>query len=512
MKSLRRYLLFCFIAIFLAANSAMRPLAPNASMGATIIVNITDDEYGGLNTGCSLREAITATNTNAAFGGCPYILGPGGDVIQLAAATYNLSIAGANEDKNETGDLDVSGDLYITGFGAGTIIQAHGIDRVLDIQTGTIVTLESLTITGGQAPDGESGAADGGGIRNFSNLTLIEVHINNNHAGDGASIGVSGVTGGYGGGIYSNSSVLDITASHIANNSAGAGEAGKQYSYGGHGGGLFNNYGTLSITDSTISNNSAGSTGSASVSGGGGRGGGCSCGGTISISGSTFSGNSAGSSDFFNGGYGGGIYAGGSMTLINSTISGNTSGSSSAPGRSAGHGGGLQVSSPAIIRYSTIYGNSTGTGTYGSNGGGIFSEGDHYLTLGATILAGNSAPGGSAPDCHTYGTAYSEDYNLVGDPDGCTFDAPTDHSYLGLPGYSLPALASNGGLTQTHALPAGNQALDQIVHGTLGCGSTYSMDQRGETRPDFGLCDMGAYELQTGHVLQVVGYLPWITR
>jgi CSLREA domain-containing protein len=512
MKTLRLFPSIIIIFVLLATTTAMRPMAPQASNGATILVTITNDEYGGTSTGCSLREAITATNMNAAFGGCPYILGPGGDVIQLESKTYDLSITGANENNNGTGDLDIAGDLYISGVGAGTIIQANSIDRVLDIQAGAVITLEGLIITGGQAPDGESGAADGGGIRNYADLTLIEVNINNNQAGNGASIGVEGAIGGSGGGIYSNSASLAITTSRIVANSAGAGEDGKQYSNGGHGGGLFNNYGTLTITDSTISNNSAGSTGSASSSGRGGRGGGCFCGGTISINGSTINGNTAGSSSFFDGGAGGGIYAGGSLTLINSTVSGNTSGSSSAPGRYPGNGGGLLLSSPAIIRYATINGNSTGTGSSGSRGGGIFSEGDHYITMGATILAGNSAPSGSAPDCYSPGTVVSEDYNLVGDPTSCTFNAPTGHSYLGVPGYSLPALADNGGLTQTHALLAGNQAIDQVPPEILGCGTTYMNDQRTEDRPDFSHCDMGAYELQTNYILQPVGFLPLVIK
>jgi hypothetical protein len=85
-----------------------------------------------------LREAITAANTNAAFGGCP-AGSMGADTISLAAGTYTLSIAnvgGVNEDNNATGDLDVRESLTIQGAGsASTIIQAgttnsNGIDKV----------------------------------------------------------------------------------------------------------------------------------------------------------------------------------------------------------------------------------------------------------------------------------------------------------------------------------------------------------------------------------------------
>src|SRR5687767_3195887 len=55
---------------------------------------------------CSLREAVTAANTNAATGGCPAgTVAP--DVILLGDGHYLLSRAGAGEDGNATGDLDL---------------------------------------------------------------------------------------------------------------------------------------------------------------------------------------------------------------------------------------------------------------------------------------------------------------------------------------------------------------------------------------------------------------------
>jgi chitodextrinase len=57
----------------------------------------------------------------------------------------------------------------------------------------------------------------------------------------------------------------------------------------------------------------------------------------------------------------------------------------------------------------------------------------------------------------------------------------------------LDALASNGGPTQTMALPAGSPAIDAIPSATPGC--TGSTDQRGIARPQGTGCDIGAYEL-----------------
>jgi CSLREA domain-containing protein len=511
MKTLRLALSIFLIMMMQAIITAMRPLVPQ-SPGASISVTITADEYGGLSTGCSLREAITAANTNTTFGGCTAGSPIGGDTILLPAGTYSLTRAGPNEDGNTTGDLDITSDLTITGQVTGATIQAGGIDRALDILSGASATLNNLTITGGHSPNGKDGEADGGGIRNGGILTLNYVIVTGNQAGDGTGGGADGADGGDGGGIYSNGSALTIINSTISDNLAGTGEDSTTYGHGGNGGGLSTDGGTTTITNSTIRDNTAGPGGISNTYGFGGKGGGCFFTGTSTITGSTISGNTAGSSPSYNGGDGGGIYANSSVTLINSTVSGNVSGSSTAVNRYPGNGGGLTLSAPTLIRYSTIYDNHTGTGTYGARGGGISSQSDHYITLGATILAGNSAPGSIFPDCYTTGTVISEDYNLIGDPTGCTIDDPVSHSFLGVPGYTLPALAKNGGPTQTHALLAGNQALDQIVYGALGCGTTYTIDQRGETRPDFSLCDMGAFELQTNYLLDVMGFMPLIAK
>src|SRR6476659_7405656 len=77
---------------------------------ATIDVTTFTDNL--INNGdCSLREAIQAANTDSAVDACP--AGSGADTIQLLAGTYTLSIVGANEDMNQTGDLDILGNLTI---------------------------------------------------------------------------------------------------------------------------------------------------------------------------------------------------------------------------------------------------------------------------------------------------------------------------------------------------------------------------------------------------------------
>ena len=168
--------------IFLVVLLTGMVFAPmQASLAAPLLsfitVNTTADESGA-GSNCSLREAITAANTDTPFGGCP--AGSGADTITLPAGTYTLTVpnAGAmNEDNNATGDLDVNTSLTIQGAGAGnTIIQAgtdpsNGIDKVLALNpicTSPInVTIDGVTISYGRNTQ-PSGALDfsftGGGL------------------------------------------------------------------------------------------------------------------------------------------------------------------------------------------------------------------------------------------------------------------------------------------------------------------------------------------------------------
>ena len=104
---------------------------------ATITVNTTADEFG-TGAGCSLREAIQAANTDAAFGGCT--AGSGADVITVPANTYTLTIGGVGDNTNAIGDLDILEGVTINGAGAGTtVIDASPFDRVFHILAGTPV-------------------------------------------------------------------------------------------------------------------------------------------------------------------------------------------------------------------------------------------------------------------------------------------------------------------------------------------------------------------------------------
>lgn len=164
---------------------------------------------------------------------------------------------------------------------ASTIIDGNGAlagDRVLDIPGSATVTIQGVTLRGGQA-------LSGGGIRNRGRLTVSQSTL---------TLNVAGLRISTGGGI-SNFGILTISNSSITRNRA--------LGVGAYGGGLFNSpTGNLTIYHSTIFGNSA--TGSLNP----GEAGGLVILGTASITRSTISGNRAGA--------GGGIKNSGTLERI----------------------------------------------------------------------------------------------------------------------------------------------------------------------------------------------------
>ena len=147
------------------AAGLLAPAAPAHAAG-TITVNTTADEYGAVaNATCSLREAVRTANNGANFGGCA-LSGTQPFTINLPAGTYQLTIAGANEDFTATGDLDirVSGTALVGAGAASTIIQQTTADRVIDFNPTVAASfsgsLSNLRITGGIV----GGTFGGGGI------------------------------------------------------------------------------------------------------------------------------------------------------------------------------------------------------------------------------------------------------------------------------------------------------------------------------------------------------------
>ncbi len=257
------------------------------------VVNTSQDEDNVFpGAGFSLREIIAAT-------------APGGTI------TFDASLSGQTIALGGT-QLLIDKDLTIdaSALPNGITIDGNSASRVFEVAAGNTVVMESLTITGGKAPNGAAGAPgtsgrrnfpfpdlpggaggpglpgqDGGGVLNNGDLTLNRVTLSANAAGDGGSGGSggsgstrgepgSGGTGGRGGALH-NSLTGTLTLSNCTlslNNSGSGGNGGFGFSFifgnyqglggaGGSGGGL-NNLGALDLSQVTIARNIARAGGS----------------------------------------------------------------------------------------------------------------------------------------------------------------------------------------------------------------------------------------------------------
>ena len=374
----------------------------------------------------------------------------------------------------------------------------------------------------------------GGGLFNEGDAIIQ----NNSLVGDPAPGGFDfvGNSALFGGGIF-NSFFADlvVTSSSVDGNSAG------------QGGGIWNVSTADVVDDSTVSFNTAGAfqqvnkqpsgraTGDVALLGGGiynesGIRGTRSSGNGAEqffIKESTLEGNVAQS--------GGGIANGGSMHISKSTLHHNTahqeetngceicrrpSTRAQGPGPSA-VGGGLLNTGSARIDNSTFSANQAEI-----NGGGIYVDLGSLDLLHVTLAdnfvdqpqpvsgTGGSPPGGGLVDfgdtsdyqatlfanntpanCEGSASALnSEGQNLEADTEldaTCFLDHPDDFGVV--PDALLGPLADNGGPTLTHLPGSNSPAVDRI-----GGECALSDDQRSQTRPQGGGCEVGAVEMGGG--------------
>lgn len=434
-------LLISLLALLLFTGSWVTAMPTRAST-TFAVNNVSDAPDANLGDGicrtsantCTLRAAIQQANNLA-----------GSDVISLPAGNYILTLPKTTKQTAASGDLDITGDLVITGAGVdSTNIDGNGIDRLFNVLNSAEVTISKVMIQHGNP----GAAANGGGIYNSGSLTLTNVVVSGN-----------GASSGYGGGIY-NDGDLRLTDVTVMNNNTTLG------------GGIFNALnGTATLTDVTVSDNMASR----------GYGGGLYINSTARLTNVTVSSNTAT--------LGGGIFnaINSRLTLTNSTISGN---------RASDTGGGIFVtdSSTMDLYNVTITNNTADSDKNGTGvGGGISALGT--TTFRNSLLAGNRDGSGQAPDC--WGRLVSQGYNVIQNSVGCTIDGVTAGNKTGQ-NPKLGSLQNNGGSTSTHALLPGSPALN--AGNPAGCtdelGGPIRRDQRGVARPHGTACDIGAYEAQ----------------
>jgi len=234
-----KHQLFLIVSLWVLSNPSFSMTFSVNSTDDALDMDITDAICMSLNTKCTLRAAIQQANAL-----------PGSDRIEILAGTYLLTLSGADEDSGLSGDLDITDSVTIVGADKQlTIINAGGIDRIIDIHNTISVTLSNITLTGGVASgDSNSNAADGGAIRIFDGPFIppidSQILLNNLLIKDNTALL------GKGGGISFNGSNATVTIDKVE-------LRGNQALVGGG----MNVEGRINIFDSFIIDNSATETG-----------------------------------------------------------------------------------------------------------------------------------------------------------------------------------------------------------------------------------------------------------
>lgn len=457
---LRRPLLLILAAMLPAA---MLTASANA---AEILVDTISDGFA-IDGRCTLREAIEAANTDSAINECD--AGSGADIIMLGAtSTHRVSVAGANEDLNQTGDFDIREDLTIRPADPAIVVsiaQEHA-DRVFEIFDGADFTLERIEIGGGDV------IGFGGGIFGQEETSRIRLISSVIFANDATL---------FGGGVFA-AGPLEIRDSTVLENVSA------------FGGGIYmSDSSPLTLVRSTVFDNFASSDGagvSAEV---------------MYIEDSTFAQNQA----FRHGGAlawrPGGSVADTSW-IVNSTITEN---------KCREHGGGIYHAGFGTLELHNVtvaYNEVDTDGNDNGDGGGIFIANGTVRPRNSIIAANVDLSAGGAPtlapDCS--GVMDSGGHNLISVVDftECTVTGLTATDIDGTSNNPVDAeldcLAQHEGPTMT-VMPADTSpAVD--AGDPAGClspgGVNLRADQRGHQRPWDGpdgdviaRCDIGAVEV-----------------
>ena len=375
---------------------------------------------------CTLRAALDEANK------CPDdpMACELGAIIHVPSGTYNLTLTGAGEDANVTGDLDINSwegiQIIIEGDSVNPpVINANGLDRVFHVlhnEANSLVEMRNLVIQGGHLELNTAAGqtyANGGGVLNSGNLWLTNVTIQDNQLTCADPAPFTNCYQATGGGLF-NTGALLMSNSTIRNNTA----------Y--RGGGIFhNNTETQAqVFHSTISGNQAMQSS-----------GGLENYGRISFTNATISGNTAASY--------GGIYNDESdyLTLMNVTLAGNIATTSAAA--NLGNYGNLTIMN-SIIAYPGGF-----AGAVNCHNGGSWTMGGGNLYSDSSCLAGPGVISSTDP--------------------------------------RLSPLAWLGGPTMTRGLLPGSPAHNVYEGFCLDItGGTVTLDQRGQNRDH--QCDLGSFE------------------
>jgi hypothetical protein len=453
------------------------------------------DHPGGIVNGGGIdnKGALSVTTTSIS-GNTATAVGHGasGGGIIHGGGVYNESGTLAITDGSLNGNT-ANGDGGANG--GGGIVDGGGL-----LHAGGALTLTRTSVSGNTASGlghgtGGGGIVDGAGVESDAgDLSLVRATIDGNVArvDGGASGGGGGVVSG--GGVFQAGSKLTIGRTSVSHNTTSATGGGN-----GGGGVIFGAGLDDSGASPTTITNSHFSVNAANVDGG--------AGGVLDGVGLYLAGNQATlTSNTVDGNQGtargtgtgpggsvqgGGIYEAVSTTMTNATLSGNSldaSGGSSGSGGTA-IGGGAFANATLTSVNSTIAGSSVRAAgaTAGSARGGNLAQSGVTTHFKNTIVSGGHGDAGFENCRETFGS----DGHNIDSLDQCGFHGTGDQINKNP---LLGPLQDNGGPVPTRALLAHSPAINKGDN--VGCPST---DARGFHRPAFGICDIGAFEVNPDH-------------
>ena len=464
----------------------------NVPAGSTI-ADLKTLQAGGQ--AITLREAVRAAGVDADE-----------DTIVLGEGDWTLSLSGDGEEASASGDLDVLDTLTVRGAGSEdtTItMAASDRERLFDIAAGGALTIEGLTLSGGEANYGGAIAVLPGG-----SLTARDVVIDGNEATneDGGGIHNDGTTSlenvvlsgnvaaSHGGGLYSaqDAQLAKMQSVRVIGNTASN-----------EGGGGIESEESFVATDLVMRDNTAAKNGGAlhahgevTIVGGsftgnettGGRGGAMEVRGALRLSDVQLSDNRASEG-------GGALYLQDGGVLERVTISNNRSGEDGGGIAHRGQSASLSLTSVTFTnnvsdegggalyaRGDTEIVNSTFVGNRDEErAGAIYEQGPNEVRVRNSVFQGNLSDG---EESSVNGRIVSDGFNVFSDdPGGSAVDADTD--LVDEDALLLP-LADNGGPVRTHAPAVGSPLVN------AGGGAAPATDATGQ--PVDAVPDIGAHE------------------
>jgi len=438
---------------------------------------------------CTLQEAIKAATLDTAYMGCS--AGSGDDVITFSvsgtielASPLSISYPATPQALTINGGnniiIDGEGSKVITNYNGDTTIEnieftdgTTGIDLDGGSLTLTnvalsyfstaiqVTTTSTISVTDGQFDHNSRG------ITNINGSLYVYTTTFEDNSGDWA---------------ISNSGTLEVSGSTFNNNSSTNPSPG------------INNHGTATVTGSTFSNNSIVSPGNNVVGGAIAN-----CAGDLTVSDSIFDNNSVSGEWAAGGAISQGNCSDTDVVVIEDSLFINNS----VTGASSANGGALFLDEGIVtLTNLTIQSNSA------ASGGAIDfhnSAGELVFSLTNSTIKGNTSTGYLASNVYCSSSCSSFNNNIFANSavgSNCGYQVSglpsnnisTDSSCDGASvvteaELALGTLGDYGGPTPTIPLLPGSVAIENGDNGTC-----TSADQRGISRPQGGVCDVGAYE------------------